>query len=213
MEYFIAASRDADYVRAKWFVQSKGDVWVDRLGDADGMPAPLRVSAFVPSREEGEQLAAALRPRFEGRLTVNTLTVPVFDVTIVEATVADESGAIKAVWFNQAWLAERLRPGARLLLNGRLDRNPQPSAFALEVSTQGWKPGTYGFAFFASCRPAPGPFVAARHDFAVLVEGAHGEDVQVRLDPVARRTEAFRGRPFVSRSENNHNARCLGRID
>ena len=44
-------------------------------------------------------------------------------LTIVEATVADESGALKAVWFNQAWLAERLRPGARLLLNGRLDRN------------------------------------------------------------------------------------------
>ena len=55
--------------------------------------------------------------------------------------------------------------------NGRLDRNPQPNAFSLEVSTQGWKPGTYCFAFFASCRPATGPFVAARHDFAVLVEG------------------------------------------
>jgi len=55
--------------------------------------------------------------------------------------------------------------------NGRLDRNPQPNAFSLEVSTQGWKPGTYCFAFFASCRPSTGPFVAARHDFAVLVEG------------------------------------------
>ena len=44
-------------------------------------------------------------------------------LTIVEATVADESGPAKAVWFNQAWLAERLRPGTRLLLYGKLDRS------------------------------------------------------------------------------------------
>lgn len=58
-----------------------------------------------------------------------------------------------------------------LMDNGPLDRDPQPDAFALEVSTRGWKPGTYCFALFASCRPAAGPFVADRHDFAVLVEG------------------------------------------
>jgi hypothetical protein len=55
--------------------------------------------------------------------------------------------------------------------NGKLDLDPGPNAFSLEVSTRGWKPGTYCFAFFASCRPSTGPFVAARHDFAVLVEG------------------------------------------
>jgi ATP-dependent DNA helicase RecG len=41
---------------------------------------------------------------------------------IVEATVADGSGPMKAVWFNQAWVAEKLRPGTRVLLHGRLDR-------------------------------------------------------------------------------------------
>jgi ATP-dependent DNA helicase RecG len=44
------------------------------------------------------------------------------NLRIVEATVADRSGATKAVWFNQAWLAERLRPGTNVLLSGRLDR-------------------------------------------------------------------------------------------
>jgi ATP-dependent DNA helicase RecG len=44
-------------------------------------------------------------------------------LTIVEATVTDESGPAKAVWFNQAWLAERLRAGTRLLLFGKLDRS------------------------------------------------------------------------------------------
>jgi ATP-dependent DNA helicase RecG len=43
-------------------------------------------------------------------------------LTIVEATVADESGPAKAVWFNQAWLVERLRAGTRLLAYGKLDR-------------------------------------------------------------------------------------------
>ncbi len=44
-------------------------------------------------------------------------------LTIVEAAVADGSGPAKAVWFNQAWLAERLREGTRMLLHGRLDRS------------------------------------------------------------------------------------------
>ena len=41
---------------------------------------------------------------------------------IVEAGVADRSGPATAVWFNQAWLADRLRPGTRLLLSGKLER-------------------------------------------------------------------------------------------
>jgi ATP-dependent DNA helicase RecG len=44
------------------------------------------------------------------------------NLRIVEATVADSSGPMKATWFNQSWLAQRLAPGTRLLLNGRLDR-------------------------------------------------------------------------------------------
>jgi ATP-dependent DNA helicase RecG len=44
------------------------------------------------------------------------------NLRIVEAKVADGSGAITAIWFNQAWLAEKLVAGSRLLLNGRLDR-------------------------------------------------------------------------------------------
>ncbi|MDQ2675758.1 MAG: ATP-dependent DNA helicase RecG [Actinomycetota bacterium] len=45
------------------------------------------------------------------------------NLRIVEADVADDSGATKAVWFNQAWLVERLRPGTKLLLSGKLDRS------------------------------------------------------------------------------------------
>jgi ATP-dependent DNA helicase RecG len=43
-------------------------------------------------------------------------------LTIVEATVADDSGTAKATWFNQPWLMDRLAAGTTLLLNGVLDR-------------------------------------------------------------------------------------------
>ena len=58
-----------------------------------------------------------------------------------------------------------------LLDNGKLDDDPEVGSFRLEVSTRGWKEGTRRFAFFASCRPHAGPFVAARRDFAVIVKG------------------------------------------
>ncbi|MBA3365026.1 MAG: ATP-dependent DNA helicase RecG [Actinobacteria bacterium] len=44
-------------------------------------------------------------------------------LSIVQARVADESGEITAVWFNQAWLADKLRPGTRIRLRGQLRRN------------------------------------------------------------------------------------------
>jgi ATP-dependent DNA helicase RecG len=40
-------------------------------------------------------------------------------LTIQQATVIDESGPTKAVWFNQPWLVDRLTPGTRVLLHGR----------------------------------------------------------------------------------------------
>jgi ATP-dependent DNA helicase RecG len=43
-------------------------------------------------------------------------------LTILEADVHDASGKAKAIWFNRAWLADRLEPGSRLLLHGKLDK-------------------------------------------------------------------------------------------
>ncbi len=42
-------------------------------------------------------------------------------LTILEVQVADESGPMKAVWFNQAYLADQLTAGTRLLLRGKLE--------------------------------------------------------------------------------------------
>ena len=43
-------------------------------------------------------------------------------LTIVEATVADESGSIRATWFNQPWVADQLEPGLRVRLIGTVRR-------------------------------------------------------------------------------------------
>jgi ATP-dependent DNA helicase RecG len=43
-------------------------------------------------------------------------------LTILEADVFDATGKAKAVWFNRAWLADRMAPGTRLLLHGKLEK-------------------------------------------------------------------------------------------
>ena len=43
-------------------------------------------------------------------------------LTILEAKVADETGVATAIWFNRAWLAEKLTPGTKLLARGKLEK-------------------------------------------------------------------------------------------
>jgi ATP-dependent DNA helicase RecG len=43
-------------------------------------------------------------------------------LSITSVKVGDESGALRATWFNQPWVAPRLEPGARLLLTGSRDK-------------------------------------------------------------------------------------------
>jgi ATP-dependent DNA helicase RecG len=44
------------------------------------------------------------------------------NLKIVQATVRDEAGnRVTAIWFNQAYLVDQLKPGTRLLVHGRLD--------------------------------------------------------------------------------------------
>lgn len=85
------------------------DQGVSTIADlADGVTATLRV----------EVRRASSRPTRRRGLRV------------VEATVFDPTGSIKVAWFNQAWLAERLTPGTRLLLRGKRGRHGfKPESF------------------------------------------------------------------------------------
>src|SRR5256714_10438246 len=55
-------------------------------------------------------------------------------LTMVEATVADESGMVKAIWFNQPWLVDKLLPGTRVVLHGRYDGSHRFTVRGYEVA-------------------------------------------------------------------------------
>jgi ATP-dependent DNA helicase RecG len=67
--------------------------------------------------------AASVRVEEEATVSVTVKSVKVRPMRdrrrkLVEARVGDESGPMVAVWFNQPWVADRLTPGAQVLLYG-----------------------------------------------------------------------------------------------
>jgi ATP-dependent DNA helicase RecG len=55
-----------------------------------------------------------------GRVRGASVRRPSRRLSIVQARIADETGELTAVWFNQVWLAERLRPGTHVRIRGSL---------------------------------------------------------------------------------------------
>ena len=73
-----------------------------------------RTVQLLSSVEEGQQatilvdvLGSKPRPFRKGRISITSVKV------------GDESGHIRATWFNQPWVANKLDPGARFLLTGK----------------------------------------------------------------------------------------------
>jgi ATP-dependent DNA helicase RecG len=93
---------------------------------------------------------------------------------LVKALVADETGQITAVWFNQAWLADRLKPGMLVRLRGNL----RGSEFAVKSYDLDGVTSTADFA----------PVYPATEDVAVKklreVVGASLEFVRDVVDPL-----------------------------
>ena len=54
--------------------------------------------------------------------SVNLRNVRSGRAQIVEALVADGSGALRITWFNQPWITKRLRHGAHIVLAGKIDQ-------------------------------------------------------------------------------------------
>ncbi len=53
---------------------------------------------------------------------VNARSIYSRKMKIVEAVVSDGSGAIRVTWFNQPWIGKRIRPGAQVVLSGKIDQ-------------------------------------------------------------------------------------------
>jgi ATP-dependent DNA helicase RecG len=78
----------------------------------------------VPHDRRDARTVAELRPGETATVTVEVRSVTTRPVRrrgmrpLVEATVADASGPMKATFFNQPWLAQKYPPGTRLVLHG-----------------------------------------------------------------------------------------------
>jgi ATP-dependent DNA helicase RecG len=80
----------------------------------------------LPSDSRDARTVRDLRPGEAATVAVEVRTIAARPVRrrgmkpLVEAGVFDETAAMRATFFNQPWLAQRYRPGTRLVLHGKL---------------------------------------------------------------------------------------------
>jgi ATP-dependent DNA helicase RecG len=84
---------------------------------------PFRYEAAAPEVPIADLLAGEEEVAIAGEVVRTSVRRPRRRLAIVQARIADESGEVTAVWFNQVWLAERLKPGTHVRLRGQLRRN------------------------------------------------------------------------------------------
>jgi ATP-dependent DNA helicase RecG len=83
---------------------------------------PHRYEAAVPERPIADLLIGE-EAAIAGEVRSVSVRRPRRNLAIVNARVADGSDEIVAVWFNQAWLVDKLQPGTHVRLRGQLKRN------------------------------------------------------------------------------------------
>jgi ATP-dependent DNA helicase RecG len=82
---------------------------------------PHRYEAPVPQRRIAD-LFGEEEVAIAGTVRSVSVRRPRRRLSIVQAIVADESDRIRAIWFNQQWLADKLVPGSAVRLRGQLKR-------------------------------------------------------------------------------------------
>jgi ATP-dependent DNA helicase RecG len=92
---------------------------IETVGDLlEHLPRDHREARMVATLREGEQATVAVQVRSIAGRAVRKRGMR----GLVEASVFDESGSMRATFFNQPWLAGRYQPGTRLVLHGKADR-------------------------------------------------------------------------------------------
>lgn len=54
--------------------------------------------------------------------TVNTRPIRGGSTHLIEAVITDGTGSLRLTWFNQLWIANRLKPGMQIVVSGRVDQ-------------------------------------------------------------------------------------------
>ena len=83
---------------------------------------PRRYEPAVPRRAIADLLAEE-EVAIAGEVRRVSVRRPSRRLAIVRAVVDDGTDSIPAIWFNQQWLADKLRPGTHVRLRGQLRRN------------------------------------------------------------------------------------------
>jgi ATP-dependent DNA helicase RecG len=92
---------------------------IETVGDLlEHLPRDHREARMVAALREGEQATVSVQVRSIASRAVRKRGMR----GLVEASVFDESGSMRATFFNQPWLAGRYPPGTRLVLHGKADR-------------------------------------------------------------------------------------------
>jgi ATP-dependent DNA helicase RecG len=92
---------------------------IETVGDLlEHLPRDHREARMVGTLREGEQATVEVQVRSIASRAVRKRGMR----GLVEASVFDESGSMRATFFNQPWLAGRYPPGTRLVLHGKADR-------------------------------------------------------------------------------------------
>ena len=79
------------------------------------LPTDSRDARTINGLKAGESATVAVQVRTIGARPVRRRGMK----PLVEATVFDETGKMRATFFNQPWLAQRYKPGTRLMLHGK----------------------------------------------------------------------------------------------
>src|SRR3989442_1056303 len=91
---------------------------VRSVGDLlEHLPSDSRQARTVAALQAGEQATVAVQVRAIASRPVRRRGMR----PLVQATVADATGSMRATFFNQPWLVQRYQPGTPLLLHGKAD--------------------------------------------------------------------------------------------
>ncbi|HEY5194594.1 MAG TPA: ATP-dependent DNA helicase RecG [Solirubrobacteraceae bacterium] len=99
--------------------EGMGALGIETVGDLlEHLPRDHREARAVAQLRDGEQATVAVQVRSIASRPVRRRGMR----GLVEATVFDETGSMRATFFNQPWLASRYPPGTFLVLHGKADR-------------------------------------------------------------------------------------------
>ncbi|MGZ4305097.1 MAG: ATP-dependent DNA helicase RecG [Solirubrobacteraceae bacterium] len=149
------------------------------------LPRDRREARAVAELEAGESATIVVQVRVISSRPVRRRGMR----PLVEATVADSSGSVKAAFFNQPWLVQRYPAGTRLMLHGKLQAR---NRFSVQAHA---RTGDAGVEAGAVAHYPATEGLSSTQIFALVREYAHLIDVVPEPLPVAlRASEQLPGR-------------------